>query len=233
MPTVTMSVRLDEKLKRDLSAWAAANHTSVNDLMTRLAKTEVENARANLETDFEASKAELKRLTAVSMKFLDKAPGEKLTMEDFDEGELGRDYVEELMTLDEEFYRDGVDRDGVDRDCVEDELGTAKWKFEKWSTCKEKLGQEPPDQEIVNKWGYITPETRKRIFRILDYLDLNFSVLMKPLRYKNLASLWNVLNGGYEISPRVRSRLAQWIEYNEKDIPKPPNLTLVVSRPPL
>ncbi len=91
MPTAIISVRLDEKLKRDLSAWATANHKSVNGLITRLVTTEVDRARANLETDFEAAKAELKRLTAVSMKFLDKAPGEKLTLEDFDEGELGRD----------------------------------------------------------------------------------------------------------------------------------------------
>ena len=83
MSTVTMSVRLDEKLKRDLSAWAAASHRSVNDIITRLVKTEVDHARANLETDLAGAKAELRRLTAVSLKFLDKAPGEKLTLADF------------------------------------------------------------------------------------------------------------------------------------------------------
>jgi predicted HicB family RNase H-like nuclease len=46
-----MSVRLDEKLKRDLSAWAAANHNSVNEIITRLVRTEIGHARANLETD--------------------------------------------------------------------------------------------------------------------------------------------------------------------------------------
>ena len=230
MPTVTMSVRLDEKLKRDLSAWAAANQKSANDLITRLVQTEVDHARANLETNFEAAKAELKRMTAVSMKFLDKAPGEKLTLEDFDEGELGRDYAEDLMTLDENFADWEFYRDGVERDCVEVDLGRAKWNFNTWSTCVEKLGQEPPDQEIVNKWGHITPETRKRIYRILDDLGLDYSVLMKQLGYRDRGSWSNVLNGHNEISPRVRTRLVQWIEFTEEEIaslPKPPNLTVV------
>ena len=230
MPTVTMSVRLDEKLKRDLSAWAAANQNSVNEIITRLVKTEIGHARANLETDLEAAKVELKRLTAVDMKFLDKAPGGKLTLEDFEEGELGRDYVEELMTLDDKFGDADVYRDGVDCFIVNDELGMAKWQFNRWSTCKEKLGQAPPDQEIVNKWGYITPETRKRINRICDHLETSPLGMMEGLGYKNMGRFYNVLHGHLEISPRARTLLANWIEYYEEEIgsqPQPPTLTVV------
>ena len=230
MATVTMSVRLDEKLKRDLSAWAEANHRSVNNIITRLVKTEVDHARANMKTNLQGAKAELKRMTAVSMKFLDKVPGEKLTLADFKEGELGRDYVEELMALGEKHTDWEEYRDGVDRELVEDDLGTAKWKFDTWSTCVEKLGQEPPDQEIANRWGHITPETRKRIFRICDDLGLDASVLMERLGYRDRSSWSNVLHGYNEISPRARARLARWIEYAEEEIaslPKPPKLTVV------
>lgn len=230
MPTATMSVRIDEKLKRDLSAWATANHKSVNDIITRLVTTEIDRARANLEAELEASKAEVKRLTAVSMKFLDKAPGERLTLEDFDDGELSRDYVEHLMTLDENFADWEFYREGVDRETVEEELGTAKWHFDTWSTCAESLGQEPPDQEIVDRWGRITPETRKRIDRIRDHLDIDFGTLMRPLGFKDKYRFMDVLNGNYEISPRARTRLANWIEYREEEIgPErdPPTLTVV------
>ncbi len=230
MSTVTMSVRLDEKLKRDLSAWAAANHKSVNDIITRLVKTEVDHARANLETDFEIAKAELKRLTAVSMKFLDKTPGESVTLEDFEEGELGRDYVEEMMTLGEKNDDWEEYRDGVDRETVEGELGTAKWNFDTSSACIEELGQESPDQEIVNKWGYITPETRKRIDGILAHLKMNSGDLMAVLGYRSGIRLSNTLNGYYELSPRARTRLVNWIEYREEEIasqPQPPKLTVV------
>ncbi|KKM75659.1 hypothetical protein LCGC14_1388000 [marine sediment metagenome] len=230
MPTTTMSVRLDEKLKSDLSAWAAATHRSVNEIITRLVKTEIDQARANLDTELETAKAEVKYFTALSMKFLDKAPGEKLTLKDFAEDELGRDHVEDLMTLDDTCLGSEDYRDGVDRKTVEGDLAMAKWRFGIWSVCMEKLGQEPPDLEIVNHWGYITPETRKRVRRIEDHFKMNSRDSMGMSGYKSAASWWNVLNGYNEISPRARTRLADWLEYNEAKIgsqPEPPKLTVV------
>lgn len=157
--------------------------------------------------------------------------GERVTTDDFTEGELGLETVAELMGLDERYYDSDEYRDGISREIAKDDFDTAKWKFERLQKCQEIWAEETlPNEDLVDEWGRLTKRTRGRIYNVIKSLDLTFKEVADQHGYTNWVHCSNVFDGHTEVSPRARQRIATWLGIMEEEVgaaPKPPDLRVV------
>ena len=156
MPTVTISLRLDEKLKRDLSAWCEFEGHSVNDSIVKLIKQSLDSAQQSLAEDLEFAKSELKEWHAILMKIVDKVPGAKVVLDDFVEGEPGYEKVKFITGIDERYAEDSEDLiDGIPRDVAEDSFDHAKFWLDRRMKCREIWADDSlPNEDLVDERSY-------------------------------------------------------------------------------
>ena len=95
MAVVTKALRMDEKLKADIEAWARAERRPTNDLIVSILSEALASARQKIIKELSRHEARLTELDAVRAKAQGRQYWEIITVDEFETDELGRNWVDE------------------------------------------------------------------------------------------------------------------------------------------
>jgi hypothetical protein len=253
-----MSLRIDEKLKRDLKAISDSGRGSLNGWIEDELQKLVDTTKAEFPRRLNEARDKLKVYNELSMKFLELGPGENIKPEHFEEGTAARAKMDAEIAENigiehhnrnharvpnpEYSFKDdnGFDVTELDRDYVDQNLGYAKHNYDRLRRLSEALEDiSIPNGDIVDKEGYLNAAARERIYalseaagtgRYADHWGTYFGFSERGYTWEN------ILHGHHVVSPTARARIASWLEWQEEELEEelkensPPELRLVYSK---
>lgn len=221
-----ISLRLDEKLRVQLAAWGRLKGCSVNQMIVRILEKTIETGLVELAGEYEAARAEYLRVSAALTKVSMKRPGEKLTLADFAENEAGRDFIDELMNLSDEYTEEEIARykNGVSRGDIADFFNIAELQFDRLTTAMEMLDA-PLSTEIDDMFVVIAGETepristsgRERIVTAAEKAGIYVANIGGNFGIEDSIRWTNTLNGHNLVSNRAMTLIRQWVRRVEED----------------
>lgn len=237
MPTVTMTLRIDEKLKRDLQALCRCFDYSLHSWLENELQCLVDAGKAALPRELNEARAKLRHYNELSMKLLELEPDEGIERKDLDDsmtvkaemsGAVAKPYanghvggLESDRDPDCSFkQRYCHERAELGRDFVEKQLEAAKREYDKLRQLAEFLADETlPGADIVDEYGILTATTRERIYAVAGVLDVYAGDLGAEFGYGDLSLTWEkVLNRRIAIAPSIRRRISTWLERKEEEL---------------
>lgn len=231
MATVIMSVRLDERLKRALTAIAETRDfgVSTNALIAEYLQGAADAELKELREKQAGLENALAESAAVMNKLIAKGAGSTVTVADFEEGEAGYEFVALREPDEDDGEYDDYDPDWYNTrtgkptnlDEVMHHLNAIARTRDKVHAALEAIGSEvlPSDAELVDEDGRLKIEVSKKLRELCRALGINSGVLAKEFGFKEHSYGWQrVIDGEVPMSARTRNKLHWWLIRSEEEV---------------